>query len=77
MAHNPTTYVGCLCIHDADLHSAAMAVLERFQVAFVRRTNDGDVWYEVPAITAQQYDAVIESLSDLGEPGDDWDFTLD
>ena len=77
MTDRPSTFVGYLSIHDADLHSAAMAVLERFHVAFVRRTNDGDVWYEVPAITAQQYDAVIESLSDLGEPGDDWDFTLD
>jgi hypothetical protein len=77
MTDRSATYSGFLCVYDADLHPIAMAVLERFHVTFVRRTNDDDVWYEVPAITAQQYDAVIAALSDCGEPGIDWDFTLD
>jgi hypothetical protein len=77
MADRPSTYVGCLCVHQAELHSVAVAALERFQVEFVRHEQDGDVWYEVTAITAQQYDAVLEALSDSGEPGIDWDFTLE
>jgi hypothetical protein len=77
MTEQLPTYNGCLCIHNADLHATAVAVLERFHVAYVCRDPDGIVWYEVTAITAQQYDAVIEALSDCGEPGIDWDFPLE
>jgi hypothetical protein len=77
MAQPINTLVGCLCIYNTRLDSAAIAVLERFRVGFERRSKHGDIWFEVAAITAQQYDAVIEALSDLGEPGIDWDFTLE
>jgi len=77
MADGTSTYKGCLCIYKDDLHAIAVAVLERFHVAYVGRDPDGLVWYEVHAITAQQYDAAIEALSDSGEPGTDWDFTLE
>jgi hypothetical protein len=77
MANGFSTYVGCLCVHHAELLPVAAAALERFHVAFICRQQDADVWYEVTAITAQQYDAVIEALSDSGEPGIDWDFALE
>lgn len=33
--------------------------------------------YEVPAITAAQYDQVIDALTPIGVAGVDWNFPLD
>jgi len=46
-------------------------------VAFTR--YDGEDWwqFDVEAITAEQYDGVIDSMTVAGAAGDDWNFPLD
>jgi hypothetical protein len=55
----------------------AKAALDQEGVAFVERRGAGRSVIEAPAINAGQYGRVIDALSAAGDPGVDWNFTLD
>ena len=73
------SYTGQIDLWTHDCRIAADRVLKELglaeSVTIVDRTTS---WtYGVPAITAVQYDRVIDALTPIGEPGVDWNFPLD
>ena len=71
------TYAGRIEIYNAACRQAAEQALRDVGVAFTR--YDGEDWwqFDVEAITAEQYDGVIDSMTVAGAAGDDWNFPLD
>jgi hypothetical protein len=76
-AEDRRTYEGFLEVWNDGCLAAAKAALDQEGVAYTERSGAGRTAFDVPAITAGQYGRAVEALSDAGEPGVDWNFTLD
>lgn len=73
------TYEGRIELWTHDCRIAADRILVDLGLADSVVVRDhGRAWtYEVPTITAAQYDQVIDALYNAGEAGVDWNFPLD
>lgn len=73
------TYEGRIELWTHDCRIAADRVLKELGLAESIQIRDHvRAWtYEVSAITAAQYDQVLDALAEIGEAGVDWNFPLD
>jgi hypothetical protein len=75
-AADTQTYAGLLEVWNQACYDAAEAALRSAGVKFDRH-DAAQPWFDVAAITAGQYAAVLNALHAAGEPGVDWNFPLD
>jgi len=70
------TYAGQIDLWTPAAADRADQTLNRLGVTF--RKGGRECWVRfITAVTADQYSEVITELSEVGEPGVDWNFTLD
>ncbi len=73
------TYQGSLEVWTGGCCEVAEAALRDASVRFVRHDFAGEDQhrFDVEAITAEQYEQVVEAMHAVGTPGVEWNFPLD